>query len=94
MRYVEDGAVHTAVGTGLFDFGFRDGDADEALLQHPLGVTALPDGSVAVCDTYNGAVRRIGGRSRHHDRHRPGRAERRRASTATTSSSWSRPRTG
>ena len=29
-----------------------------ALLQHPLGVTVLPDGSVAVCDTYNGAVRR------------------------------------
>jgi thiol-disulfide isomerase/thioredoxin len=59
VRYVEDGEVHTAVGTGLFDFGFQDGDAGEALLQHPLGVTALPDGSVAVCDTYNGAVRRI-----------------------------------
>ena len=59
VRYVEDGAVHTAVGTGLFDFGFQDGDADQALFQHPLGVTVLPDGSVAVCDTYNGAVRRI-----------------------------------
>ena len=58
LRYVEDGVVRTAVGTGLFDFGFRDGAADEALLQHPLGVTALPDGSVVVCDTYNGAVRR------------------------------------
>jgi thiol-disulfide isomerase/thioredoxin len=51
-------AVHTAVGTGLFDFGFRDGPADRALLQHPLGVCVLPDGGVAVCDTYNGAVRR------------------------------------
>ncbi len=51
--------VHTAVGSGLFDFGFRDGPADQALLQHPLGVTALPDGSVAVSDTYNGAVRRF-----------------------------------
>jgi thiol-disulfide isomerase/thioredoxin len=50
--------VSTAVGTGLFDFGFRDGDADEALMQHPLGVAVLPDGSVAVADTYNGAVRR------------------------------------
>ena len=59
VRYVEDGSVHTVVGTGLFDFGFRDGPVDQALLQHPLGVTALPDGSVAVCDTYNGAVRRI-----------------------------------
>jgi thiol-disulfide isomerase/thioredoxin/sugar lactone lactonase YvrE len=51
-------SVHTAIGSGLFDFGFRDGPADQALLQHPLGVTVLPDGSVAVCDTYNGAVRR------------------------------------
>ncbi|WP_457206966.1 NHL domain-containing thioredoxin family protein [Nocardioides sp. P5_C9_2] len=52
-------AVHTAVGTGLFDFGFRDGPAGEALLQHPLGVAVLPDGSIAVADTYNGAVRRF-----------------------------------
>ena len=50
--------VGTAVGTGLFDFGHVDGPADQALLQHPLGVTVLPDGSVAVSDTYNGAVRR------------------------------------
>ncbi|MGW8729364.1 NHL domain-containing thioredoxin family protein [Streptomyces sp. NPDC055808] len=59
LRYVDTGgAVHTAVGTGLFDFGHRDGDAAQALLQHPLGVTALPDGSVAVSDTYNHALRR------------------------------------
>ncbi|MFH0243428.1 NHL domain-containing thioredoxin family protein [Streptomyces sp. HK10] len=50
--------LRTAVGTGLFDFGHRDGAAGRALLQHPLGVTALPDGSVAVCDTYNHALRR------------------------------------
>lgn len=50
--------VGTAIGTGLFDFGFRDGDAEQARLQHPLGVTALPDGSIAIADTYNGAVRR------------------------------------
>ncbi|UKA75295.1 NHL domain-containing thioredoxin family protein [Arthrobacter sp. FW306-07-I] len=50
--------VETAVGKGLFDFGFRDGPASEARLQHPLGVTVLPDGSVAIADTYNGAVRR------------------------------------
>ncbi|MGV9449886.1 NHL domain-containing thioredoxin family protein [Streptomyces sp. NPDC003635] len=59
LRWVDlDGAVHTAVGTGLFDFGHRDGAAEQALLQHPLGVTALPDGSVAVSDTYNHALRR------------------------------------
>lgn len=59
LRWIHaDGTVGTAVGTGLFEFGFRDGPAAQALLQHPLGVTALPDGSVAVCDTYNHAVRR------------------------------------
>jgi len=50
--------AHTAVGAGLFDFGHRDGPADQALLQHPLGVAVLPDGSVVIADTYNGAVRR------------------------------------
>ena len=56
----DDGAVtvESAVGKGLFDFGFRDGEGSEARLQHPLGVTVLPDGSVAIADTYNGAVRR------------------------------------
>ncbi|MFJ6658720.1 NHL domain-containing thioredoxin family protein [Streptomyces sp. NPDC091377] len=59
LRWVApDGSVHTAVGTGLFDFGHRDGPAEQALFQHPLGVTALPDGSVAVSDTYNHALRR------------------------------------
>jgi thiol-disulfide isomerase/thioredoxin len=58
LRWYAGGQVGTAIGTGLFDFGHRDGAAAQALLQHPLGVTALPDGSVAVCDTYNGAVRR------------------------------------
>ena len=58
---IDDGGtvtVESAVGKGLFDFGFRDGPAAEARLQHPLGVTVLPDGSVAIADTYNGAVRR------------------------------------
>lgn len=60
VRWIDhDLVVHTAVGTGLFDFGHRDGDAGQALLQHPLGVTALPDGSVAVSDTYNHALRRF-----------------------------------
>ncbi|MDT0422712.1 NHL domain-containing thioredoxin family protein [Streptomyces evansiae] len=59
VRWIDrEGTVRTAVGTGLFDFGHRDGAAGQALLQHPLGVTALPDGSVAVADTYNHALRR------------------------------------
>jgi thiol-disulfide isomerase/thioredoxin len=59
LRWIADGVLHTAVGQGLFDFGHVDGPAKEALLQHPLGVAALPDGSVLIADTYNGAVRRF-----------------------------------
>ncbi|HEY4536218.1 MAG TPA: NHL domain-containing thioredoxin family protein [Enteractinococcus sp.] len=50
--------IGTVVGTGLFDFGFRDGTPEDARLQHPLGVTNLPDGSVLIADTYNHAIRR------------------------------------
>ena len=66
LRFDDDGAVavETAVGEGLFDFGFRDGDAGGARLQHCLGVAQLPDGSVAVADTYNGAVRHYDPRTR------------------------------
>ncbi|HET8615585.1 MAG TPA: NHL domain-containing thioredoxin family protein, partial [Actinomycetales bacterium] len=66
LRHVRGRAVEgsryevlTDVGSGLFDFGHVDGAADVALMQHPLGVAVLPDGSVAVADTYNGAVRRF-----------------------------------
>lgn len=55
----ETGEVSSPVGSGLFDFGHRDGAAGQALLQHPLGVTVLPDGSVAIADTYNHALRRF-----------------------------------
>ncbi|WP_394162848.1 NHL domain-containing thioredoxin family protein [Galactobacter valiniphilus] len=61
LRLAEDGtvaSVETGVGVGLYDFGFRDGEAPDARLQHPLGVAVLPDGSLALADTYNGAVRR------------------------------------
>ncbi|WP_158879486.1 NHL domain-containing thioredoxin family protein [Amycolatopsis anabasis] len=62
LRWIQpegDGfTVHTAVGTDLFSFGHRDGKAAEALLQHPLGVAVLPDGSIGIADTYNGAIRR------------------------------------
>ncbi|UQX88379.1 redoxin domain-containing protein [Jatrophihabitans telluris] len=51
--------VHTVIGEGLFDFGLVDGPAESARLQHPLGVAVLPDRSIAVADTYNGAVRRF-----------------------------------
>jgi thiol-disulfide isomerase/thioredoxin len=55
-----DGAcrIDTVIGTGLFDFGHVDGPAVDARLQHPLGLGELPDGSIAIADTYNGAIRR------------------------------------
>jgi glucose/arabinose dehydrogenase len=59
IRWIENGELHTAVGQGLFDFGHVDGKAEDALLQHPLGVLALADGSVLIADTYNGAIRRL-----------------------------------
>ena len=58
LRYLErSGHIFTAVGTGLFYFGYSDGPADRALLQHPLGVVATSKGPV-VCDTYNSVLRR------------------------------------
>ena len=84
IRWVLDGEMHTAAGQGLFDFGLMDGPAETALFQHPLGVCGLPDGSVLVADTYNGAVRLItpsdaDGRPHGSDgRHRVRRAERHR----------------
>ncbi len=59
LRQLAHGAVTTRVGTGLFEFGHVDGPVESALLQHPLGVTVLPDQSIAVSDTYNGALRRL-----------------------------------
>ena len=58
LRSWSASGLTTQVGAGLFDFGHRDGPAGEARFQHPLGVVELPDGSAAVCDTYNGAIRR------------------------------------
>ncbi len=51
--------VSTLVGEGLFDFGHVDGTLAQSRFQHPLGITVLTDGRIAVADTYNGAVRLI-----------------------------------
>jgi thiol-disulfide isomerase/thioredoxin len=63
LRWIEPAGesftVHTAIGTDLFSFGHTDGPAEEALLQHPLGVAVLPGDRIAIADTYNGAVRRF-----------------------------------
>jgi DNA-binding beta-propeller fold protein YncE len=50
--------VRTLAGKDLFVFGYRDGNANEALFQHPLGICA--DGNnIYVADTYNHSIRLI-----------------------------------
>lgn len=55
---LETNDVKTLVGHGLFEFGYLDGHADDALFQHPLGLCAT-DTDVFVADTYNSAIRVI-----------------------------------
>ena len=45
--------VETLIGTGLFDFGDRDGAFDQAKLQHVLGIAALNASELLIVDTYN-----------------------------------------
>src|SRR5690606_14989109 len=56
LRVVEGKELTTLIGTGLFDFGLKDGEQGEALMQHPLGVYA--DGeTIYIADTYNHRLR-------------------------------------
>ncbi|MDX5482673.1 MAG: redoxin domain-containing protein [Hymenobacteraceae bacterium] len=53
---LKTGMVLTPLGRGLFDFGDVDGNADDALLQHCMGITII-DSDVFIADTYNGKVK-------------------------------------
>ena len=53
----DDLLVATAVGTGLFDWGDRDGVGQAGQLQHPLGLAA-DEATWIVADTFNHRVRR------------------------------------
>ena len=55
----EAGEVGTVAGTGLFDFGDRDGRGDDARLQHPQGIVRRPDGTLVVADSYNDSLRTV-----------------------------------
>ena len=55
---LEGGTVRTLVGQGLFEFGDRDGPAQFALLQHPLGLSHH-DGILYIADTYNGKIKTL-----------------------------------
>lgn len=57
LRMLENGEVKTLIGTGLFDFGFKDGNKKTALMQHPIGVFADASG-VYVADSFNHSIRR------------------------------------
>lgn len=58
--------VRTLVGTGLFDFGDRDGRGDDVRLQHALGVAWLGD-RLFIADTYNSKLKRLAPSSRTVD---------------------------
>lgn len=55
---LSENLVSTLIGTGLFDFGHRDGPLPQARLQHPLGI-AWTNGALYVADTYNNRIKRI-----------------------------------
>lgn len=60
VRWADAGAaarVETIVGTGLFDFGDRDGVGDAVRLQHPQGIAVHASGRLLVADSYNDALK-------------------------------------
>jgi hypothetical protein len=57
-----DPKVFTLVGTGLFDFGDRDGVQSEVLLQHPAGL-AFGGGQLYLADSFNHKIKTLDPRS-------------------------------
>ncbi len=51
-----NGDVKTLIGTGLFDFGHKDGRYPQAQLQHAQGLFAEKS-RILIADTYNNAIR-------------------------------------
>lgn len=54
--------VMTIAGTlenNLFQFGDVDGAVGTSRLQHPLGVTGAPDGTIYIADTYNHKIKAV-----------------------------------
>lgn len=58
------GRVGTIVGTGLFDFGDKDGVGDDVRMQHQQAVAAHSDGRLLVADSYNDALKWVDPASR------------------------------
>ncbi len=58
LRVAEkNGSVKTLVGSGLFEFGHKNGSAKEALMQHPVGL-AVDDTGIYIADTHNSVIRK------------------------------------
>ena len=58
LRVVDkSGEVKTLIGKGLLEFGNKNGNSKEALLQHPTGLTA-DDSAIYIADTFNHAIRK------------------------------------
>ncbi|NDF11197.1 MAG: hypothetical protein EB060_00055 [Proteobacteria bacterium] len=57
LRVFADDGVTTLIGSGLFDFGFKDGEKGVALLQHPIGIDADQEG-IYIADSYNHSIRK------------------------------------
>ncbi|MBW9262727.1 MAG: redoxin domain-containing protein [Candidatus Thiodiazotropha sp. (ex. Lucinisca nassula)] len=51
--------VETLMGTGLFDFGDKDGDLKSAKLQHVLGISVKDQTEIYLADTYNHKLKRL-----------------------------------
>ncbi len=49
--------MHTLAGTGLYDFGARNGAFTDARFQHPQGIAWHDGRLLPVADSYNGALR-------------------------------------
>jgi sugar lactone lactonase YvrE len=86
---VGGGDVHTYVGTGLFDFGDKDGQGDAVRLQHPFGVAEHGE-TLYVADTYNSKIKRLDPRTRTVTSWL-GAAERGRADGAGTAAHFNEP---
>lgn len=57
-RIDKQGNVETLVGTGLFDYGSKDGVKKDALMQHPLGLAAdVKRNRLFIADSYNHVIR-------------------------------------
>jgi len=53
----KEGSVKTLIGKGLFDFGYKNGKKETALMQHPLGLT-VDDTGIYISDSFNHVIKK------------------------------------